>query len=457
MLSAVEIAKTLNIRYEGKNYEYTGITTDSRNMEPGQIFLALQGEKFDGHNFLRDVVTAGVKAVIISKDVDLPSDVVKFVVPNTLYAYQKLASAHRLSNKQVHVIAITGSNGKTSSKDILAHVLAAKYKVVKTQANFNNEIGIAKTLFDIRDDTEIAVVEIGMRGLGQIADLCNIVYPESGVVSNVGETHIEILGSKENIAKAKGELVERLNSSGFAVLNGDNEYTRAMSSKTNAQVFYFGLNKENDYYATDIKMRSTGTDFVCVEKVSGKKINVHMPILGIHNVYNALSAMAMAVCYGMDIAESARALENVVLTQRRLEIIESQGVTFIDDSYNASPASMNVALETLQLVRQSAEPEKQARSIAVLADMLELGEIAESAHRQIGKQCGDTKVDFVFCYGNSAKYIYEEAKKCGVQAQLCENVRHAYQCLDHVLRPGDIVLLKGSHSMEVHKVLEYFG
>ncbi len=457
MLSAVEIAKTLNIKYEGKNYEYSGITTDSRKMEPGQVFLALKGEKFDGHNFLKDVVTAGVKAVIVAKDVPLPADVVKFVVPDTLDAYQKLAEAHRLQHKQVKVIAITGSNGKTSSKDMLAHVLAKKYKVVKTEANFNNEIGIPKTLFNIKEDTEIVVVEMGMRGFGQIADMCGIAHPESGMVSNVGETHIEILGSIENIAKAKGELVERLNSNGFAVLNGDNEYTRDMVNRTNAQVFCFGLKQDNDYYATDIKMKSSGTDFMCTEKFSGRKVNVHIPTLGIHNVYNALSAMAMAVCYGMDVAECARALEDVTLTERRLEITERQGITFVDDSYNASPASMKIALETLKLVKDGAEREKQARSIAVLADMLELGEIAESSHRQVGRQCAETGVDYLFCYGENARYIYEEAKKRGVQAQLCENVRHAYQCLNHVVRWGDIVLLKGSHSMDVHKVLEYFG
>ena len=458
MLSAVKIAEALHIDYNGADCEFTRITTDSRDIKGGEIFVALVGEKFDGHNFLTKAAADGAKAVVISHDIELPAEIIKFIVPDTLAAYQEIAAAHRKSMSRVKVIGLTGSNGKTSTKDFLAKCLATKYKVVKTQANFNNEIGLPKTLFDITADTDIAVVEMGMRGMHQIESLCRLAKPESGLVTNVGDAHLELLGSHENIAKAKSELVVDLPRNGYAVLNGDNEYTRKMGEVTSADKVFFGFNPENDYYAENVTMNLTGTDFVCVEKYSGKKVNVHLPVLGAHNVYNALAAMTMALCYGVDLEASAQALRDAVLSQRRLELVQKQGITFIDDSYNASPASMKGALETLQLVKQGATgKDKHPHSIAVLADMLELGDISEEAHRNVGKLCVETKVDYLFTYGDLGHFIYAEAKKQGIKSQYCKDVDDVYRCLNHVVCVGDIVLLKGSHSMEVNQVLNYFG
>lgn len=458
MLSAVKIAEALHIAYTGEDCTFTGITTDSRAIKGGEVFVALVGEKFDGHNFLLKAAESGAKAVVLSRDTELPADVIKFLVPDTLAAYQQIAAAHRKSMKRVKVIGLTGSNGKTSTKDILAHCLATKYKVVKTQANFNNEIGLPKTLFDITEDTDIAVVEMGMRGMHQIESLCRIAKPESGLVTNVGDAHLELLGSHENIAKAKSELVVALPGEGFAVLNGDNEYTRKMGEVTSADRVFFGLNPENDYYAQDIAMSIEGTNFVCVEKFSGKKVPVHLPVLGLHNVYNALGAMVMALCYGVELEVSAKAVSSVVLSQQRLEIVKRDGIIFIDDSYNASPASMQGALETLKMVKEgTTTKDKHPRSIAVLADMLELGSISKEAHKNVGQMCVDNQVDYLFTYGDEAQHIYAQAKKQGVKSQYCKDVGDVYDCLNHILCPGDIVLLKGSHSMEVNRVLNYFG
>ena len=224
------------------DFEFTGVTTDSRAVKPGELFVALKGDNFDGHDYCAKAVELGAAGVVVSHEVSgLPAGVAVFMVEDTLLAYQQLAHAYRLRKQGLKVFAITGSNGKTSTKDLLAACLSCKYNVVKTQGNFNNEIGLPKTLLSIQPDTDIAVVEMGMRGLGQIAELCSIAEPDSGLITNVGETHMELLGSMENIGKAKSEIVLNLPEDGFAVLNGDNEYVLPAAGKTKAKVVYFGL------------------------------------------------------------------------------------------------------------------------------------------------------------------------------------------------------------------------
>ena len=232
-------------------------------MQPGELFVALKGGNFDGHDYCAKAVELGAAGVVISHDIEaLPAGVAVFKVEDTLKAYQAMARAYRRQQKKLKVFAITGSNGKTSTKDLLAACLGAKYKVVKTQGNFNNEIGLPKTLLSIQLDTDIAVVEMGMRGLGQIAELCAIAEPDSGLITNVGETHMELLGSMENIGKAKSEIVENLPQSGFAVLNGDNEYVVKAAALTKAKVVYFGLGENCDYRGSEIATSAMGTTFV---------------------------------------------------------------------------------------------------------------------------------------------------------------------------------------------------
>ncbi|MBQ7021920.1 MAG: UDP-N-acetylmuramoyl-tripeptide--D-alanyl-D-alanine ligase, partial [Phascolarctobacterium sp.] len=300
MIDAKLIVSATNAEYKGKNVEFTGLTTDSRAVKAGELFVAFSGETFDGHNYCAKAVELGATGVLVSKDVEgLPEDVAVFKVLNTLKAFQEIARAYRRSFADLKVFAITGSNGKTSTKDLLAACLGAKYNVVKTQGNFNNEIGLPKTLLNITADTDIAVVEMGMRGLGQIAELCEIAEPDSGLISNVGETHMELLGSMENIGKAKGEIVENLPADGFAVLNGDNEYVVAAAGKTKAKVVFFGLSEACDYRGSNIVTTGLGTTFTCTEKATGKSVQVKLQLIGEHNVYNALSAIAGAACYGV--------------------------------------------------------------------------------------------------------------------------------------------------------------
>ncbi|WP_304089837.1 UDP-N-acetylmuramoyl-tripeptide--D-alanyl-D-alanine ligase, partial [Phascolarctobacterium succinatutens] len=394
------------------DFDFTGVTTDSRAVKPGELFVALKGGNFDGHDYCVKAAELGAAGVVVSHDVEgLSAGVSVFKVEDTLLAYQQLAHAYRLKQQGLKVFAITGSNGKTSTKDLLAACLGAKYKVVKTQGNFNNEIGLPKTLLSIQPDTDIAVVEMGMRGLGQIAELCRIAEPDSGLITNVGETHMELLGSMENIGKAKSEIVVDLPSDGFAVLNGDNEYVLAAAGKTKAQVVYFGLGESCDYRGSDIVTSALGTTFTCTEKKSGKSVSVRLQLIGEHNVYNALSAIAGAACYGVPLEDSAKALATARLTGSRQEIIYIGDITFINDAYNASPASMEAALKTLAEAKKAAHG--AVRTIAVLADMLELGAISEDAHRRVGRWAVENGVDYVLTYGPEAAYISEEVKKLG--------------------------------------------
>lgn len=437
------------------DFDFTGVTTDSRAVKPGELFVALKGGNFDGHDYCVKAAELGAAGVVVSHDVEgLPAGVAVFKVEDTLLAYQQLAHAYRLKQQGLKVFAITGSNGKTSTKDLLAACLGAKYKVVKTQGNFNNEIGLPKTLLSIQPDTDIAVVEMGMRGLGQIAELCRIAEPDSGLITNVGETHMELLGSMENIGKAKSEIVVDLPSDGFAVLNGDNEYVLAAAGKTKAQVVYFGLGESCDYRGSDIVTSALGTTFTCTEKKSGKSVSVRLQLIGEHNVYNALSAIAGAACYGVPLEDSAKALATARLTGSRQEIIYIGDITFINDAYNASPASMEAALKTLAEAKKAAHG--AVRTIAVLADMLELGTISEDAHRRVGRWAVENGVDYVLTYGPEAAYISEEVKKLGGEGCHYADRQGAADKLRQLATAGDIILLKGSNSMQVGKMLELF-
>ena len=437
------------------DFDFTGVTTDSRAVKPGELFVALKGGNFDGHDYCVKAAELGAAGVVVSHDVEgLPAGVSVFKVEDTLLAYQQLAHAYRLKQQGLKVFAITGSNGKTSTKDLLAACLGAKYKVVKTQGNFNNEIGLPKTLLSIQPDTDIAVVEMGMRGLGQIAELCRIAEPDSGLITNVGETHMELLGSMENIGKAKSEIVVDLPNDGFAVLNGDNEYVLAAAGKTKAQVVYFGLGENCDYRGSDIVTSALGTTFTCTEKKSGKSVSVRLQLIGEHNVYNALSAIAGAACYGVPLEDSAKALATARLTGSRQEIIYIGDITFINDAYNASPASMAAALKTLAEAKKAAHG--AVRTIAVLADMLELGAISEDAHRRVGRWAVENGVDYVLTYGPEAAYISEEVKKLGGEGCHYADRQGAADKLRQLATAGDIILLKGSNSMQVGKMLELF-
>lgn len=427
--------------------EFADVTTDSRDVRAGTLFVALRGEKFDGHDFAVSALEKGAAAVLTDHAVPGTEDH-SFIVPDTLAAYQQIASAYRMSMKGVRVIAITGSNGKTSTKDMVAALLASKYKVIKTQANFNNEIGLPKTLFLIRPDTEFAVVEMGMRGLGQIRAMKKIARPDAAIITNVGETHLELLGSIENIAKAKSEILEDFTAQNLAVLNGDDPRVRAM--ETGAKVTTYGIHTDCDVMARDITSDGLLTRFTYTSKITGAERSVAMPLLGEHNVMNALAAIAMAELYDVPDDEIAYSIGTIKLTGMRQEILEFGDVTVINDAYNAAPASMEAGLKTLTSVVKA---HGRGRAVAVLADMLELGSASEEGHRSVGQWAAQYGVAELICYGPLCKAMAEAAREGGVSVHYVASKEEAARCLREIVRPGDVVLCKGSHSMEVDKVI----
>lgn len=426
---------------------FTGVNTDSRTVKTGELFVALKGEKFDGHAYCAKALAQGAAAVLVEKITDFPA-AKAIVVKDGLAAYQLIAKAYR-RGKKAKVVAITGSNGKTSTKDLIAACLASKYQVIKTQANFNNEIGLPKTLLTITDTTDLAVVEMGMRGFGQIRALKQLAEPDCVVITNVGETHMELLGSMENIARAKSEILENLTAENVAVLNNDDKLVSKMS--TGAKTVTYGIIKNSAVQAKDIKTDGFGTTFTYTSQLTGKNQKVNMPLIGEHNVMNALAAIAVAETYGVADSAIALALHNIVMTGKRQEISHFGAFTVINDAYNASPASMEAACKTLQKVCQA---QSRGRAVAVLADMLELGAESRSAHTRVGDYVADAGVQLLIVYGQEARYIAAEAKRRGVPAFLARDKEEAAAILAREKQPGDVILLKGSHSMAVDKVLE---
>lgn len=428
--------------------EFSGVSTDTRTVKSGDLFVALKGERFDAHDFIEQAVQRGVTGVVVSRtDIGVPSGITTILVEDTLKALQDLARFHR-RRFHIPIVAITGSNGKTTTKDMTAAVLGSRYSVLKTEGNFNNEIGLPLTLLKLTHNHQAAVIELGMRGRGEIAELADISEPTIGVVTNVGETHIELLGSLNNIAAAKSELVAAIPSNGIIILNGDNEYVRGMGSKANGQVIIYSVRRDGEVTATNIQADRTHTTFDC--SYQGKTFTVLLPSLGLHNVYNALAAISVGFSLGLAEEEICRGLLHFRPSAMRQHIEQIGEYTVINDAYNASPLSMLSAIDTLCQVATG-------RKVAVLGDMLELGDIAIEAHLRIGRVLGENKIDCVVTVGELAKYIAQEAKEVEVEAEACDNHEQAQQALTRILRPGDTILIKGSRGMKMEQILKLFA
>ena len=430
---------------------FRGISTDTRKLQPGSLFIALVGERFDGHDFIAQAVAKGAAGVIAGRPVQVPDNVAVIEVADTLAALQALARFHR-QRFLIPVIAVTGSNGKTTTKDMLAAVLSSRFNVLKTEANFNNEIGLPLTLLKLEASHEAAVVEMGMRARGEICQLTEIALPTVGVVTNVGETHMEILGSVENIAMAKAELVEAITHNDLVVLNADDPHVRAMETKTEAKVVFYGLQPEAVVRAENISNSGNDelvTKFDCCSPRGSFPVVLHT--VGIHNVYNALAAIATGWELGLKPAELQAGIGSFVPGAMRLEVKRYGEYTVINDVYNASPLSMAAALDTLAAMTRG-------RKIAVLGDMLELGEAAKEAHRRIGRQAAAVGIDIVLTVGELAKHIADAACEDGVKiAQAFAGHQEATLVLRGLLQPGDYILLKGSRGMKMETMLEAFN
>ncbi len=425
----------------------SGISTDSRKIKRGDLFLALKGEHFDGHQFLNEAVNAGAAALLVMDETNFAGETRIIKTDDTLKAFGAIAGFHRQRFK-VPVIGITGSNGKTTTKDLIAAVLSQKYNVVKTEANYNNEIGLPLTLLKMDQTTEAVVVEMGMRGLGQIHNLATIAGPEIGIITNIGQAHMELLGSEANIAKAKAELIESLPPKGIAVLNGDDPWIRQMAIPHQVRPIWFGLDDSNlDYRGVELGNNGEGIRFQ-VEGNSGK-FELFLPLPGRLNVYNALAAVVIGSILSLSIREIKEGLAAPAMTGRRLKIINRNQFRIIDDTYNASPASVKAALEVL--CGLSAPGKK----IAVLADMLELGEASISSHIEIGEYAANLEIDYLLAYGDLArKYVAGFVSITPGKAEYFSNKQDLIQGLKELAGPGDSILIKGSRGMQMEEVVE---
>lgn len=425
-----------------------GVSIDSRKITNGNLFIPFKGENSDGHRFVEEAIKKGAAAAFWQKDVpNPPLHLPILVVEDTLIALQELARKYR-NELDVKVVGITGSNGKTTTKDIMANLLSLKYKVQKTEGNFNNEIGLPLTILGLERDTEMAVLEMGMSSRGEIDFLTRLALPEAAIITNIGESHLLDLGSREGIAEAKLEIVNGLQENGLLVYYGDEplltkrleDLDRTFVTKT------FGRNTRNDLYPVDIEQNDTGSSFV----INASESTFFLPVLGTHNVLNAMAAMAVASFFDIPYEKMNDGFTGLKLTNMRTELLQGKmGEKIINDAYNASPTSMYAAIELI------AHLPGYKNKILVLGDMLELGPEEEEYHRKMGESIDSNKIDYVFTFGNLGQYIAEGAK-----ASLPANRVFAFtekqpliDELRKLVNEETIILVKASRGMKLEEVV----
>ena len=447
-LSLKEVAQVTNAE---KNSDaeilFEGVTTDSRKITSGVLFVALKGEHFNGEDFAAEALKKGAVAVLVSKNFNKNLDGIILKVDDTLKAYSQIAAAWR-NRFDIPIVAVTGSNGKTTTKDLTAAALNSLGHVQKTSGNFNNEIGVPMTLLALNENHKAAVVEIGMRGLGQIEALAQVVKPNIGIITNVSEAHIELLGTIENIARAKGELVTAIQDGGTIILNADNVHTLAMKNlvKGGVKVLTYSIEGGADFVAKDILIGNVSTEFTL--SFRGAEYDFEIPMLGRHNVSNALAAIAAGYACGLKVPDIQRGFSTLTTTKMRYEVIRRDGLTIINDAYNASPASMRAAIRTTSEVYSG-------RLIAVLGDMLELGNISEQIHKEIGAELVENKFDTLITLGKLGKFIAEGARDAGLKNIFTFDTHEdAAKKILEIVRDGDTILFKASHVMHMEKIIE---
>ncbi len=430
--------------------EVTGISTDTRQLHVGDLFVALIGENNDGHLYLEDAAGQGASGIIVSRDVKgALGNIPVIKVKDTLYALGELAKWY-LRQADVRVAAVTGSVGKTTTKEMAACVLEAKAPTLKNAGNYNNEIGLPLTIFELKPEHRFAVLEMAMRGPGEIDRLAEIAEPEAGIITNIGISHIERLGSIEAIANAKGELFARLPESGIALMEAGNEWWDFLSKKAKCRVMGFGFSEKAEVRGSDLETDDRGCPIFNVWH-EGKSARVRLSAPGEHNAINALAAIALGLAFGVSLNDSAERLRNCSLPEMRMKVsTTANGITVVDDTYNASPASMAAALRLMRTLRGD-------RKVAILGDMLELGKESESAHREIGELAVESGASLLICVGERAAGFAEGARYAGLPEKSIykfESSEEATKVLRPLLQSGDVVLIKGSRMMKMELIVE---
>lgn len=433
------------------NKNINKIKIDSRKIETGDLFIAIIGESQDGHKFLKSAVENGASAVIVDRKIDLSDEITALKVEDTTKALQDIARHYRSKYDDLKVIAVTGSAGKTTTKDMTASVLSQKFLTLKTEGNYNNHIGLPLTLLKLDGSQKFAVLEMGMSGFGEIQLLSDIALPDAGLITNVGAAHLEQLGSLENIAKAKKELVDSLDESAVVFLNYDNKYTQKMEKGFEGKVIYFGFEEGADIRVVDYSFNKSEIRQDFKLKYKDKFYGFYIKKPGKHNIYNALSAAAVGFEYNISAEDIQKGLLEADFTALRMETItlDNQAV-LINDCYNANPLSVRAAVDVL-----TEFPGK--RKIAVLASMLELGEESAAAHKNIGNYISEKNIDILVTVGKKAEMIAAGAKEAGMfndKIYSFNSNEEAAEFMQSEYREKDIILIKGSRANEMEKISE---
>jgi UDP-N-acetylmuramoyl-tripeptide--D-alanyl-D-alanine ligase len=420
---------------------------DSRTIRPGELFFAVNGERFDGHDFVQQALERGAVSAVVRKD-RLARFSVKtclLAVDDTLVALQTLATAvRRLWGKPV--VGVTGSAGKTTTKEAIAHVLASQYRVLKSEGNFNNHFGLPLMLLKLEPEQDVAVIEMGMSHAGEIAALAKIAQPEIGVVTVVAPVHLEYFDSVAAIARAKYELIESLPAGGTAVLNADDEYVSQFGRDFKGRVVLYGTRASADVRAEHIQSRGAeGSVFDVV--VDGARQQATLPLVGAHNISNALAAVAVGLERAIPLSAAVAALATLQPAEKRGQVVQLGNIRVINDCYNSNPRALEAMVDALAAV-----PAK--RRIVVAGEMLELGPAGEQMHRSAGQQIAQKKMDFLVGVRGLAKYMVDAAKMEGMHAEFVATPEEAGEWLARETRDGDVVLLKGSRGVKLEKALE---
>ena len=425
--------------------EVSSITTDSRKIEKDSLLVPIVGERVDAHRFIPDVMSKGALVTLSERELE-NADFPYIQVGSSLQAVKDIAEFY-LKQLQIPVVGITGSVGKTSTKEVIASVLKEKYRTLKTQGNFNNELGLPLTVFRLRDEDQIAVLEMGISDFGEMTRLTKIARPDTCVITNIGTCHLENLGDRDGVLKAKTEIFKSMNPKGHIVLNGDDDKLATVSEYNGVKPVFFGLNAERDVYADQIESKGL-KGVACRIHLGEDAFDVLVPTPGIHMVYNALAAAAVGRIYGLSIEEIKRGIESLETIRGRFKMIETDKFLVVDDCYNANPMSMKASLDVLH--------DGEGRRVAILGDMGELGENEIALHEEVGTHAAQCGIDVCICVGALSVHMAEAARKADQEFKVIyeESRESLLEHLGDLVQEGDTILVKASHFMQFEEVVK---
>jgi UDP-N-acetylmuramoyl-tripeptide--D-alanyl-D-alanine ligase len=431
--------------FDRDNDTWFGATIDTRAQCGGKLFFALQGENTDGHRFLLEAARRGGRAVVIqaapAAGEAAGAGVPYFMVKDTLGALQRLAKEYR-NELPARVVAVTGSSGKTTTKELMCRVLGARYRVQSNPGNYNNHIGVPLTILDTAPSSEFLISEVGANHAGEITFICDMLKPDIAVITNIGDAHVGHFGGRDNVARAKAELLDGIPASGYALLPGDDEFLPFLKNKAPGKTITFGFSESCDFRIEEFEPREEGSFF----RVNGTALRVRL--MGAHNALNVAAALALGSAEGVNWETAVGALEQAEPLEGRGRIIRGGGITLLDDAYNANPSSMKASFAVMEHIAAS-------RRIAVLGDMMELGAFSERYHRALGEHIGAGGFDLVFWLGDAAADVRAGLAEAGVRCEFraFRDPEELAEAVAGEIRPGDAVLVKGSHACRLDRVV----